>query len=194
MEQFRNKIKMLEKADSHHRQTSGMERLLCLFFCFIALSFIVSCQKDKDKDINFRLALNKKWLVVSQIVKPTWTFPETGKIYTDVFDFAKEFVPCVVDDYIVFYDKGTTLQFHNIIKCTVDQPEHGDLGTYAFDNATDSLTLHVPFEVPGQPTVFTTFKCRVVELTGSKLVLRYNQVLPITFTLHEVTQTYKSIP
>jgi hypothetical protein len=162
---------------------------MLIWFSALAL-FVASCTKDKH--IDFR---NKKWQTASQIATPLWTDPATGKSYPDLFDFAKEVFPCVVDDYIIFHEDGTTSLFYNTLRCDPKQPDKQSTpGHYTYDNAADPLILLVPFEVPGQPIVITTFRCKVLDVTKDKLVIRYNQIVPFTFTPHTVTQTYKRIP
>jgi myo-inositol catabolism protein IolC len=63
-----------------------------------------------------------------------------------------------------------------------------------FHNEADSLWIDAPLEVPGQPPVMLNVRCKVLELTNEKLVVRYKQIVPFTNTLHTITETYNVMP
>jgi hypothetical protein len=165
-------------------------------FFLIFICFFASCSKDNGDTPHFdyNLLYNKKCHTISQAVTPIWTYPATGKSYDDVWNFAKEVFPCVTDDYEVFDQNGAAHNFHNTNRCDTAEPDESPLGYFYFDNRTDSLWIDGPLEVPGQPPVILNVRCKVLELTNDKLIVRYNQILPFTNTHHIVTETYVPLP
>jgi hypothetical protein len=176
------------------RSSRSLFGILC--FAFLVM-FMSGCKKDNNLNgsFNYELFYNTKWLTVSQAATPTWTYPATGKSYNDFWDFTKDVFPCLVDDYIVYYKDGTTQLFYNTLKCDPNDPsETAPTGYYFLDKPEDSLFLAVPFEVPGQKPQLINVRCKVLDVQRDKLVVRYNQTVPFTFTTHTVTETYKAMP
>jgi hypothetical protein len=178
----------------YKKQTASYFAISVILFIFIC--FLAACSKNNDDTPHFdyNLLYNKKWHTISQAVTPLWTYPATGKSYDDVWNFAKEFFPCITDDYIVFIPDGTSLQYHNTNRCDPAEPDVAPVAYYYYDNRVDSLWIDAPFEVPGQPPSTINVRCKVLELTNDKLVVRYNQTLPFTNTHHIVTETYVPLP
>lgn len=172
--------------------------LLCYALAIPALLIaLTGCKKD-DKDsvskIDFNIVYGKRWLTLSQEVTPSWTFPATGKTYTDVFVFAKETFPCVTDDLIAFFPDGTGHKYNGASRCAPNEPDEGPLTYYMYNSANDSLLLVTTQQVPGQPVQVLNIRCKVQELTTNKLILQYNQQLPFTNTWHNVREAYKAVP
>lgn len=163
-----------------------------------ALAIVFAGCKKEDADgcakNSFDLVYGKRWMTLSQEVTPSWTYPATGKTYTDVFVFAKEVFPCVTDDLIAFFRDGTGHAYHEAKRCDPNEPDEGPLTYYVYTCNNDSLILLTPLEVPGQPVQILNIRCKVEELTNEKLVLRYNQQLPFTNTWHTIRETYKAVP
>jgi hypothetical protein len=143
---------------------------------------------------NFNIAIGTKWLPTSQIASPAWVSPFDGKSYVELMDFARVFLPCLVDDYLVFYKDGTTMVFNGDIRCFPEQGETnppGEVpGTWDYNKKTHILTF---YNIPVSGSI-TNLVTEVLELTRDKLVIRYTQALPFTNTTHVVTQTYERIP
>jgi hypothetical protein len=189
------KRKTFDESISAMRKLAGPYLITAVSF-FVFLSFFTSCKKESDDTprFDYNLLYNKRWHTVSQAVTPTWTYPATGKSYTDLWDFAKEVFPCVTDDEEVFDEDGTTHNFHNAKRCDPAEPDESPVGYFYYDNRVDSLWIDAPLEVPGQPLVMLNVRCKVLELTNDKLVVRYKQIVPFTNTLHTITETYNSTP
>ncbi|TDH23514.1 hypothetical protein EXU57_17075 [Segetibacter sp. 3557_3] len=179
-------------------QHSADQAILTYVVIIIALALaITGCKKESEKKarFNFDFLYHTKWRTVSQATTPTWTDPATGKSYTDLFDFARDNFPCAIDDYSVFLPDGSTHQYYNTIKCNPNDPAtEAPIGYHFLDNANDSLIVVVPLEVPNLKPEIIMARCKVLELTVDKLVVRYNQIVPFTFTKQTNTQTYVAMP
>jgi hypothetical protein len=189
MKQF--KTMLLNQSTSVCKKQVASYSVNAVFF-FMFICFLTACSKDNDDTPHFdyNLLYNKKWHTISQAVTPIWTYPATGKSYDDVWNFAKEVFPCVTNDYEIFGQDGTAHNFHNTNRCDPAEPDESPVGYFYYDNRSDSLWIDAPLEVPGQPPVMLNVRCKLLELTSNKLVVRYNQILPFTNTLHTVTETY----
>lgn len=168
---------------------------LILVTLFIAVNFFPACTKDKLS--RFEPAYDKKWIPVSQTATPIWTYPATGVSYPDLWNFAKQYFDCATDDYIVFHRDGVTNKFNSTKRCFPDQPDKDSDGKFSYHEETDSLLFLVPQNSSG-PSSSSSYdvviRSKVLDVTNEKLVIRYDQMLPFTNTLHTVTQTYNPLP
>ncbi len=109
---------------------------LYLFITFaLVMCFAISCKKEKSLS-NESMLTGKNWKVVGYTVDPGLSI--NGTIVTNLYE---QFDPCVKDDIFNCKTDRTYTMEEGLIKCSVDDPQVYESGTWTFNSDETVLIL-----------------------------------------------------
>jgi hypothetical protein len=136
----------------------------------------ISCKKDEEtskKD----LLCGKDWVLVAETVSPAFNY--NGTLITDLY---AQMADCEQDNIGKFNTNGTYTFEEGVSKCDPSDPQVWDTGTWVF--SSDETVLVLTSSTSGIQN------SEIQELTSSKLVVTYEVILDVTYT---ITDTYQKM-